>query len=156
MSGLLRRAKYRLDERSVNFNLRRHHDDIAGRQGRISLEPVEHVIVQNLHFPKRAVTGVDLNRVIIRLHGRPRAIEVLAAISQMQNVCLDAMEQRVVAGMGKIFVRDPVARVEDQFEEVASKITEGGEQTVAKIEMSLEWHVGAGGATSEDALAVAG
>src|SRR5688572_2090867 len=64
---IFRRTEDGFDERSVGFDVRHHHDDVPWRKERVTVEPIENVIVQHLQFTERAMTRVNLDRVLSRM-----------------------------------------------------------------------------------------
>ena len=85
---LLGRTEYRLDVRGIQLNLGDHHQDVAGRQFGVALEPVQQVVVEDLQLPQRAVTGVDLHRIVLFQDGCSRHFAP-SSVLQIQDVGLD-------------------------------------------------------------------
>ena len=73
-------AERGLDQRRERLDVRAHHDDVAGLEGGVVLEEVQHGVAEHLDLPAPPVARVDPDAVVVRRPGeggrrpsRPRA-----------------------------------------------------------------------------------
>ena len=147
LRGKFGRTEHRLHKRRIGVDVRCHHDDVARRELRVALKPVQHLVMQNFQFAQRTVAAMDLDGIVMN-QSRPLTLalspsarervsegRVRGPFPQMKNVRLDAVQQRVLAGFSEILLRYPVRGVEDKLEEIAAEIAKRGEQAIARFEV---------------------
>ena len=87
-----------VDERGERLDVRAHHDDVAGFEGGVLVEPVQDGVADDLDLTGPAVAGVDLKAVV---PGVEEVTDIVAAHRRRSpqrpvgaDVGLDPAEQR--------------------------------------------------------------
>ncbi len=94
-------AEHRLNVRCVEIDVRHHDDDVARLEVRVSSKGGQQLIVQYFHFALRAVCQMKADGLIThRVDRRPQCAR-LGQRSQLQNVLLQLLQQRVAGGCFK-------------------------------------------------------
>ena len=57
-------AEYGVDVRCIGFDVRHHHDHVAGLQARVVAETVEQFILEDFHFPLGAVADAEMEGAV--------------------------------------------------------------------------------------------
>ena len=134
-------AEHRLNVRRVAVDIRHHHDDIARRQRRILRQHAQQLIVQNLHFPLRAVAGMQAEGAVVLIKRtfaeaafqRFRGNTDYRMVFQLQHIALNGVQHGIGRDVDKGVDLLRPFHLRQQIEVIAPQLARGGQQRVTEL-----------------------
>jgi len=114
---------------------RGHDGDVPRLEPGVGLEEGKELVVENLQLAHGAVAGMDLDRPVVSPDagaGRP----VLPPIPQVEDVCLETVEQAVLARLLELPHLVRIA-IQEQRQKIPPLLAAGGQQAVAGLQVQL-------------------
>ncbi|CVE00861.1 Uncharacterised protein [Serratia marcescens] len=134
-------AEHRLNVRRVAVDIRDHHDDVARRQRRILRQHGQQLIVQHLHFPLRAVAGMQAEGAVVLIQRtfaeaafqRFRGNTDHRMVFQLQHVALNGVQHGIGRDIDKGVNLLRPFHLRQQIEVIAPQLAPRGQQRVAEL-----------------------